>query len=38
MGKPDAIFGSIAKFNADKSSRKVNLSICDYRDQDGNPV
>lgn len=38
LGAADPILGVAAQFRADTDSKKVNLSIGAYRDNDGKPV
>jgi aspartate aminotransferase len=38
MGPPDAIFGVAAAYKRDTDSKKVNLSVGAYRDNDGKAV
>mmetsp|Transcript_18753 Transcript_18753/g.36742 ORF Transcript_18753/g.36742 Transcript_18753/m.36742 type:complete len:404 (+) Transcript_18753:184-1395(+) len=38
QGPPDAILGVVARFRADKSADRVNVSVGAYRDGQGKPV
>jgi len=38
MGPADPILGVASAYRADKATKKVNLSIGAYRDNNGNPV
>lgn len=38
MGPPDPVLGVAEAFKKDAASKKVNLSIGAYRDNDGKPV